>query len=287
MAKISENKIWRIIARIDDKIIIKQASSVEKATRSARNAVCQRLCDSAGIEYELGWWKGHRHKARRDFVDNFLGTPLYVQLDDEVDIDLHEVPYEVYTIQQVRVTFRKMTLMSPDNIDAWGYLHWGPGEDEKIQLFVGFEQEEIIALSDAQECLSECPKCKSEFPFGTLILVTENFRLIPANCGSMIWLKEEIIEQDNEIYNDAQDVHVFLDLNVQNACEVIRIARENPLIYSILGNHEDMMLRSFDVENIGMVTINRKLVQTNQSYIDEFTNSNGDLEELRMRVGRI
>ena len=53
MAKISENKIWRIIARIDDEIIIKQASSVEKVTRSARNAVCQRLCDSAGIEYEL------------------------------------------------------------------------------------------------------------------------------------------------------------------------------------------------------------------------------------------
>ena len=133
MAKISENKIWRIIARIDDEIIIKQACSVEKATRSARNAVCQRLCDSAGIEYELGWWKGQT-QARRDFVDNFLGTPLYVQLDDEVDIDLHEVPYEVYTIQQVRLTFRKMTLMSPDNIDAWGYLHWGPGEDEKIQL---------------------------------------------------------------------------------------------------------------------------------------------------------
>ena len=41
MAKISENKIWRIIARIDDEIIIKQASSVEKATRSVRNAVCQ------------------------------------------------------------------------------------------------------------------------------------------------------------------------------------------------------------------------------------------------------
>ena len=70
-------------------------------------------------------------KARRDFVDNFIGTPLYVQIDDEIEIDLHEVPYEVYTIQQVRLTFRKMTLMTPDNIDAWGFLHWGPGDDEK------------------------------------------------------------------------------------------------------------------------------------------------------------
>ena len=91
MGKITENKIWRVVARIDDEIIIKQASSVEKATRSTRNAVCQRLCDSTGIEYELGWWKGSRHKARRDFVDNFIGTPLYVQIDDEVEVELHEV----------------------------------------------------------------------------------------------------------------------------------------------------------------------------------------------------
>jgi len=79
-----------------------------------------------------------------------------------------------------------------------------------------------------------------------------------------------------------------------NSCEVIRIARENPHIYSILGNHEDMMLRSFDVDNISRVTNQQKNWfyvggrVTNQSYIDEFTNSNGDLEEfdLRMRVGK-
>ena len=212
MARISENKTWRVIARIDDEIIVKHASSVEKATRSTRNAVCQRLCDSAGIEYELGWWKGYRHKARRDFVDNFIGTPLYVQIDDEVEVDLHEVPYELYTIQQVRLTFRKMALMTPDNIDAWGYLHWGPGDDEKMQLLgeklpipthlshtKGFEEEEVLALGDAQECFDECPKCKSESPFGTIILVTEHFRLIPANCcGEMIWLEEENSEENDD-----------------------------------------------------------------------------------------
>ena len=31
--------------------------------------------------------EGFQAQARRDFVDNFLGTPLYVQLDDEVDVD--------------------------------------------------------------------------------------------------------------------------------------------------------------------------------------------------------
>ena len=212
MVRTSENKIWRVVARIDDKIIIKQASSVEKATRSARNAVCQKLCDSAGIEYELGWWKGYRNKSKREFVDNFIGTPLYVQIDDEVEIDLHEVPYELYTLQQVRQTFTKTTMMTPDNIDAWGFLHWGLDDDEKTQLLgeklpipqhfshtKGFEEEEIIAISDAQQCFDECPKCKSEFPFGTLILITENFRLIPANCcGNMIWLKEEDSEENED-----------------------------------------------------------------------------------------
>ena len=212
MAKISDNKVWRVIARIDDEMIIKEASSIEKATRSARNAICQRLCDAAKIEYELGWWKGHRHASRREFVDNFIGSPLYVLLDEEVVVDLHEVPYEVYTIEQVRLTFRKMSLMIPDNIDAWGYLHWGPGDKEKVLLLgeklpipphlastKGFEEEEVIALCDAQECLEKCPSCSGEIPFGTIVLMTENFRLIPTNCcGKMIWLKEEVDESKGD-----------------------------------------------------------------------------------------
>ena len=205
-------RTWRIIARIDDEIIVKQAPTVEKAIRSARNAVCQRLCDSAGIEYELGWWKGIRHKARRDFVDNFLGRPLLVQIDDTVEVELHEVPYEVYSTEQVKLTFRKMTLMTVDNIDAWGNLHWGEGEDEKFQLLgqklpipkhltptKGLEEEEVIAISDAQTCVEICPSCNEAIPFGTIILITENYRLLPAQCcGNMIWSKEDdsIINED-------------------------------------------------------------------------------------------
>ena len=85
-------------------------------------------------------------------------------------------------------------------------------EDEKMQLLgvklpipphlsstKGYEEEEVIAIIDAQQCFDECPKCKSEFPFGTLILVTENFRLIPANCCSnMIWLREEDSEENED-----------------------------------------------------------------------------------------
>ena len=64
-----------------------------------------------------------------------------------------------------------MTLMTVDNIDAWGNLHWGEGEDEKFNLLgqklpipkhltptKGFEEEEVIAISDAQTCVEICPK---------------------------------------------------------------------------------------------------------------------------------
>ena len=57
MAKIDGKKVWRVVARVDDEIIVKQSDVVEKAIRSARNAVCQRLCKSAGINYELGYGK--------------------------------------------------------------------------------------------------------------------------------------------------------------------------------------------------------------------------------------
>ena len=201
MTVFNQNKVWRIIARVDDRIIVKNAHSVEKAIRAARNAVCTRLCKSAGIQYELGWWKGNRHRGRRDFVDNFLGKPLYLMADEEPEIQLHDVPYEVYTIEQVRLTFRKMTVMIPDNIDTFGYLHWGEGDDEKIQLLGEklpipqhltaskcFEEEEVLAICDAQDNLDSCPDCYQEIPFGTIILMTENFRLIPTQCcNKMVW----------------------------------------------------------------------------------------------------
>jgi hypothetical protein len=212
MATVDESKVWRVIARINDQIIVKNASSVEKAIRSARNAVCVRLCGSADIEYELGWWKGMKHRARRDFVDNFLGKPLYVIADEPPVVELHDVPYEVYTVEQVRLTFRKMSLMTPDNIDAWGYLHWGTGDNEKIQLLgeslpiprhltasKSYEEEEVIAISDAQTCLEKCPDCKEDIPFGTILLVTENFRLLPTQCcGKMIWSRENLTENNED-----------------------------------------------------------------------------------------
>ena len=78
------------------------------------------------------------------------------------------------------------------------------------------------------------------------------------------------------------------------SCEVIRVARENEQISSVLGNHEQMMLQHFDVDNIENMTAKQAGWfyvggrATNQSYLDEFTDSSGNLEsfDLRMRVGK-
>lgn len=205
MVRYSENKIWKIVARVDDEIIVKSATSIERAVRSARNAVCKRLCDAAGIQYEKNWWKGWINMPRRAFVENFLGEPLYVLIEEELDIDAHSVPYEVYTIQAVHDIFKNVLLMCPDDIDSWGNYHWGEGELDKVLLlgselpipsaitFSGkSETEEVLAIGDAQESFDKCPHCKGEIPFGTIILITENYRLIPANCcGEMMWIKED------------------------------------------------------------------------------------------------
>lgn len=205
MVRYSENKIWRIVARVDDEIIVKSANSIERAVRSARNAVCKRLCDAAGIQYENGWWKGWISMPRRAFVENFLGEPLYVLIEEELDIDTHSVPYEVYTIQAVREVFKNVLMMCPDDIDSWGNYHWGEGDSDKVLLlgsdlpipsaitFSGkSESEEVLAIGDAQESFDKCPHCKGVIPFGTIVLITENYRLIPANCcGEMMWIKED------------------------------------------------------------------------------------------------
>tara|TARA_B100000575_G_scaffold110070_1_gene87621 strand:+ start:949 stop:1593 length:645 start_codon:yes stop_codon:yes gene_type:complete len=210
MSNLEDNMVWRIIARINDEIIVKESSSAEKAIRAARNAVCKRLCDTVGITYELGWWKGRRHKIRREFVDNFLGQPLYLMMDEEVAIELHDVPYEFYTHQQVLMIFDKGKLMKSENIDSWGNLHFGSSDWQKFPL-MGTKipipksicnvndliEEEVLAIFDAQMCLENCPKCKEEIPFGTIILMTENYRLVPAQCcNEMIWSKEDLTETD-------------------------------------------------------------------------------------------
>ena len=78
------------------------------------------------------------------------------------------------------------------------------------------------------------------------------------------------------------------------SCEVIRIARENPRIFSVLGNHEEMMLLSFDADNIEIMTAQQSGWfyvggrATAQSYIDEFTRPDGGIYrfELRQRAGK-
>ena len=74
-----------------------------------------------------------------------------------------------------------------------------------------------------------------------------------------------------------------------NSCEVIRIAREDSKIFAVKGNHEEMMLECFEPEHIefpglrqsGWYYIGGKA--TAQSYIDEFTIEDGNINQLALR----
>ena len=53
-----------------------------------------------------------------------------------------------------------------------------------------YEKEEVIAICDAEEMLDCCPKCQGDVPFGTIMIVTENYRLLPVNCcNRMHWFR--------------------------------------------------------------------------------------------------
>lgn len=193
--------IWRTIARIDGEIIIKQSQNRNRAIKSARNAVCQRLCNVASINYKLGWYKGIMNANKVEFVDRFLGDTLQIMEDDPIDLDLHNVPFELYTIPKICKLFTQGSTYCPENIDSWGNLHYGSGDGDKFQLLgteilipptetitKSYEEEEVLAIIDAQSVENFCPNCKSDLPFGTIAIITETYTLLPTVCCSkMQW----------------------------------------------------------------------------------------------------
>ena len=201
----SDNRVWRIIGRVDDEIIVKQSKRKSRAIKSIRNAICQRLCNSANIEYKLGWWKGLAGKPKVMFVDSFIGDILQVDENEEIDIEIHDVPNQFYLLSMVRVLLLDKIEMVPSNFDSWGYYHYGEGDDEKFYLLgkdISIpkevsstrtdEEEEVLAIFDAQDYFYSCPECKSDIPFGTIIVVTENYRLVPTSCcDKMFWSKAD------------------------------------------------------------------------------------------------
>jgi len=201
MSNDSDNKIWRIVARVDDEIIVKEAKRKGKVVRSIRNAVVQKLCRSVNIDYEYGWWKGKSNIPKVMFVDLFLGDALLVMADDAIEVEVHNVPNQFYLVDDVRAIFFSGSNMKAENFDSLGFYHYGEGDSEKYHLLgrnltipshvtgsKSSENEEVIAICDAEEASTECPNCNQTVPFGTLVLLTENYRLLPSSCcNKMYW----------------------------------------------------------------------------------------------------
>ena len=73
------------------------------------------------------------------------------------------------------------------------------------------------------------------------------------------------------------------------SCKVIEIAKSNSQIFSVLGNHEDMMLANFDPVDFESPSIEQRTWMYNggratiESYINEFTDSNGILDRYGLK----
>jgi len=70
---------------------------------------------------------------------------------------------------------------------------------------------------------------------------------------------------------------------------VIKMARNNPQIFCVLGNHEDMMLKNFDPTEFDSFSIDQFAWMYNggratlNSYLEEFTNSDGSINKYKLK----
>ena len=212
MSKHNDKIVWRMIGMVDGEIITKEHEKAERAIQATRNAVVKRLCNKAKIDYPYSWWKGTESKDKVEFVDNFLGTLISVISGSKVRPRDHDLHYEAYTLVKIVTMFGPKPegdQMTADNIDSFGNWHFGEGDHEKISLLSSHlpvpsdirsidhpEKQEVIALADAQLSLDNCPGCKADIPFGSVIFITEFAQLFPANCcDMMIWVSKNEAEQ--------------------------------------------------------------------------------------------
>ncbi len=122
---------------------------------------------------------------------------------------------------------------------------------------------------------------------------------ITLNNGANVWAI-------GDIHGDADTLELLIEkLNLDSldrivllgdlvdrgpkSCKVIEIARTNSQIFSVLGNHEDMMLANFDPVNFESPSIEQRTWMYNggratiESYINEFTDSSGNLDRYRLK----
>ena len=118
------------------------------------------------------------------------------------------------------------------------------------------------------------------------------------NNGGNVWVigdvhgyAETLISLLDRLNLDSLDRVVLLGDLIDrgpNSAEVIKIAREDPRIFSVLGNHEQMMLANFDPQNLDHFNSDQRAWLYNggratvQSYIDEFSDDSGILDTYQL-----
>ena len=214
----SQIKIWRIVAVIQKKPIIKSGDDVDNIKGVIRNCVVRELCSSAGISYPMAWWKKGDYKAKIVFVDQFIGQARECDHDDPVteeeilDVEsklpapgiIKRIFYPKKIIDEKRSSLR----MRADQIDEEGRWHSPHGSIPLIGTSMpvpeesqndGPSEQEVWMIAPASFSFDECPDCGQTLPSKTILLVMETTALLPAQCcDNMIWIDQNSHESLEE-----------------------------------------------------------------------------------------
>lgn len=104
---------------------------------------------------------------------------------------------------KIRVGTLKGMVAQAKDIDNNGVWHSPYGEMELLgkqmpitkNMQTGKETEEVLMIVPVEGYLDMCYECGEEFPEGTIMLVMESVRMIPAHCcNQILWKRDEVGE---------------------------------------------------------------------------------------------
>lgn len=53
-----------------------------------------------------------------------------------------------------------------------------------------YEEQKVMAVLNAKQCYTLCPHCRKTIPEETIVLMLEEFHILPALCcGNMVWIR--------------------------------------------------------------------------------------------------
>ncbi len=197
----TEKPVWRFVAIVGDKKIMKQGEKREKVQKTIRN----RLCDYAGIDYPFGWYN-NEDEFEKNFlyriVDSFIGEPQIVMNTEPIVNNVGAIlvipPSEI--IKYFGSKEDDNTEMKPNEIDDEGNWHSPSGKmvpllgsnipiPDNARLDGHPEDQQVLMVMGVDNYFEICPSCGDELLPNNIMIVTEFAKMIPTRCcNTFVWI---------------------------------------------------------------------------------------------------